>query len=221
MNIYLRPTSAIDCDTPAVSEKAREISGENLEISEKARSLFYFVRDGIKYNPYVPSDKPEHFQASMVLQAGHGFCIQKAVLITALARAIGIPARLRFAAIRNHLLPDKMKQLLGGDYIPDHGYSELYIGEKWVKVAPTFDAVLCQKNKFITVEFDGEKDAILPDRNQDDKKHIEYVKDRGHYDDLPFDDITAWRFEALGTDIFERIRQAVESSKLDASSREY
>ena len=40
---------------------------------------------------------------SATLARGYGFCVNKAVLLAALARAVGIPARLGFADVRNHL----------------------------------------------------------------------------------------------------------------------
>ena len=213
MDIYLRPTSTIDCDNTLIKETAQELIENQQEVSNKAKYLFYFVRDEIKYNLYVPSDKPEYYIASRILQESEGFCVQKAVLLTALSRAVGIPARLHIAAIRNNLVPDKLKQFMGGNLFPTHGYSELYIEERWIKVAPTFDLKMCQKNRFTTVEFDGIHDAMLPSHNLDGEPHIEYVEDRGHYDDLPFDKIVTWRIEALGADFFERMRQVIESRK--------
>jgi transglutaminase-like putative cysteine protease len=211
--IYLRPTPIIDCDNAAVKEKARELVKEQPEVPDKARSLFYFVRDGIKYNVYVPGDRPEHYRASRTLEMGEGFCIHKAVLLAALARAVGIPARLHLAAIRNHLVPAKLERLMGGNLFPAHGYADLYLEGKWVKVAPTFNLKLCQRNRFVPTEFDGGHDAVLPTHNLDGKPHIEYVTDRGYYADLPFEEMHNWRREALGDDFFERMRQAIKSRK--------
>jgi len=213
MERYLRPTPAIDCDNELIREKARNLTEGYQEVADKAKSLFYFVRDGIKYNLYVPSDRPEYFRASTTLERGDGFCIQKAVLTAALARAVGIPARLHLAAIRNHLAPDKVKELLGADLFPTHGYNELYIEGTWVKVAPTFNLKMCQKTRTIPVEFDGKNDAVLPSHNLDGKPHIEYVQDHGYYDDLPFDKIINLRIQTLGADIFQRLRQAIEARK--------
>ncbi len=42
----------------------------------------------------------EDFKASRVLEWGKGYCVQKAVLLEALARAAGIPSRLAFEKIR-------------------------------------------------------------------------------------------------------------------------
>jgi transglutaminase-like putative cysteine protease len=211
--IYLRPTPIIDCDNAAIKEKAQELVGERPGVPDKAKGLFYFARDGIKYNVYVPGDRPECYRASRTLEIGEGFCIHKAVLLAAMARAVGIPARLHLAAIRNHLVPSKLEKLMGGTLFPTHGYAELYIEGGWVKVAPTFDLKMCQRNRFIPTEFDGRHDAVLPAHNLDGKPHIEYVADRGYYADLPFEKMLNWRLEALGVDFFERMRQAIESKK--------
>jgi transglutaminase-like putative cysteine protease len=215
---YLRPTPAIDCDNESIKRKAEELTEGKDNAAEKAKSLFYFVRDEIKYNLLVPSDKPECYRASRILETREGFCVQKAVLMAALARAVYIPARLHLAAIRNHLASDKLRGLMGGNVFPTHGYNELYIEDKWVKVAPTFDLKMCQQNRFIPVEFDGRHDAILPSHNLDGKPHIEYVEDRGIYDDLLFDTIINLRIRDLGADFHERLNQAIEARKARAKN---
>jgi transglutaminase-like putative cysteine protease len=213
MAIYLRPTSTIDCDSVVIREKASELVKDHQEVVDMAKALFYFVRDEIKYNLFVPNDKPEYYRASEVLKSAEGFCAQKAVLLAALARSLRIPSRLHLAAIRNHLVPIKVKELLGGDLFPTHCYNELYIERRWIKAAPTFDLRMCQKNRFLPVDFDGKHDAILPARDQEGRPHIEYVQDHGCFDDLPFEKIIAWRTEILGADGFERIRRAIELRK--------
>ena len=189
---YLKPTSMIDCDARVIMETQLELTGEKREPVEKAQSLFYFVRDKIKYNPYLPRYLPEHFRASETLARGEGFCIQKAVLLVALSRAAGIPARPGFAVIRNHLLSGKMAELLYGNILPDHGYAELWLINKWVKATPAFDMDMCRKNKIIPVQFDGTSDAKFHSHTQDGKLHIEYLLDRGHYDDVPVNKILQW-----------------------------
>lgn len=213
MERYLRATPIIDSDNRAIREKARDLTEACDTIPDKARSLFYFVRDDIKYNIYVPSDRPEYYIASRILALKEGFCVQKAVLLAALARAMEIPSRLHLAAIRNHLVPDKLKGFMGGNIFPTHGYDELYIEGKWVKVAPTFDLQMCRQNRLVPVEFDGKHDAVLPVYNLDGKPHIEYVEDRGSYEDLPFEKIRDWRIETFGPDFFDRMRQLIEDRK--------
>ena len=213
MEKYLRPTPTIDCNNESIKQKSQNLTEGQHEVADKAKSLFYFVRDEIKYNVYVLSDRPEYYRASRILELREGFCIQKAVLLAALARAVGIPARLHLTAIRNHLVPDKLRGLMGTNVFPTHGYDELYIEGEWVKATPTFDLRMCQQNQIIPVEFDGKQDAMLPSHNLDGKLHIEYLQDHGYYADLPFDKIINLRIQTLGADWSERMRQAIEARK--------
>lgn len=192
MERYLKPTAMIDCDAGVIKEKAREVTKPHEGTVEKAATLFYFVRDGIKYNPFLPRYLPDHFRASSTLVRKEGFCVQKAVLLVALARAVGVPARLGFAVIKNHLLPAKIVEMLEIQVLPDHGYAELYIHDKWIKATPSFDLETCRKNRIVPVEFDGENDAKLHAYNQDGQLHIEYLQDRGFYEDVPIDAIREW-----------------------------
>ena len=192
MERYLKPTAMIDCDAEAIREKAGEVTKPHEGTVEKAANLFYFVRDGIKYNPFLPRYLPEHFRGACTLARGEGFCIQKAVLLVALARAVGVPARLGFAVIKNHLLPEKIVEMLEIQVLPDHGYAELYLHDRWIKATPSFDLETCRKNRIVPVEFDGENDAKLHAYNQDGQLHIEYLLDRGSYDDVPIDAIREW-----------------------------
>ena len=196
---YLKPTPIIDCNSRSIQEKAKDLTKGQENTKDKAKSLFYFVRDEIKYNPYVPRYLAEHFCASSTLSRGEGYCVQKAVLLTALARATEIPARLGFAKIRNNLLPEKMLKWMGTNVLPFHGYAQLHIEGKWVKATPAFDLKMCRENRIIPVEFDGKNDAIFHSHNQDGKLHIEYLTDLGQYDDVPLDKIWEAMTQTYGT----------------------
>ena len=189
---YLKSTPIIDCDHETILRKAQEVTQGEKGAKEKSIFLFYFARDKIKYNPYLPRYLPEHFRASNTLARKQGFCVQKAVLLVALSRVAGIPARLGFAVIKNYLLPEKLAEMLQTNVIPDHGYAELYLSGKWVKTNPAFDLETCQKHRIIPVEFDGKNDAIFHSHTQDGKLHIEYLLDRGPYEDVPVDAIQEW-----------------------------
>jgi len=204
MERYLRHTPVFDSDSEPIKRKAEELTRGKEEVADKAKNLFYFVRDEIKYNFYAPPSHLEFYQASRTLQAENGFCIQKSILLDALARAIGIPARLHLADIRNHLLPEKIVALAGTNDIVFHGYSELYVEGKWVKVTPSFDLKMCQENRIIPSEFNGRSDAMLHSHNLEGKLHIEYTKDRGNYEELPFEEIRDTWFQVYGSDCFER-----------------
>ena len=182
---YLKPTYFIDYDSSSFSLISKKI--EASDIYEKAGAVFKFVRDRIIYNPYSPFHLPEHYPASRTLERGEGFCVQKAVLLVALARAHGIPARLVFADIRNHLIPPKLWNVFRTNIFPYHGYNELYIDGRWVKVTPTFDMGMCKRLNLRPVEFDGHNPAIFHSHDLNGHLHIEYVTDHGNFPDLPFE----------------------------------
>lgn len=189
INKFLEPTPYIDCDAGAVKERSQEIVREIAAPRDKAIRIFYAVRDGIKYTIYGERSLPEHFRASFVLSTGEGYCVQKAVLLVALARAASIPARLRLASIRSHLVPEEVLAKRGTNFFPYHGYTDLYLEGSWIKAAPTFDIVSCENGGLRPVDFDGRHDALLPSTTLDGKPHIEYVEDRGVFEDVPLDAI--------------------------------
>jgi transglutaminase-like putative cysteine protease len=186
---FLVPTPYIDCDAESVKEMSLKLLRNEVGDRGKAVSLFYFVRDGIRYTIYGKRHLPRHFRASFVLSAGEGYCVQKAVLLVALARAASIPARLRFAAIRNHMMPEELLEKRGTNLFAYHGYADLYLEDTWVKATPTFDLLCCQEKGLRPVEFDGAHDALLPSTTMDGKRYNEYVEDRGVFEDVPFDKI--------------------------------
>jgi transglutaminase-like putative cysteine protease len=201
---YLEPTFFIDCDNPDMRELAEEITRGQHESVEKAVSLFYYVRDTIKYNLYVPKSHPEDFRASNILSAGKGFCVQKAVALVALARAVNIQAGLGFARLKNHIIPEKTREWLRTDILPFHGFTELYLQDKWVIATPAFDREMCEKNGIIPVEFDGMNDAKFRPFNLDGERHIEYLGDVGHYyDDVPLEQLRAAVTEAHGKEFLD------------------
>ena len=196
---YLSPTFFIDCDEPAIVGKSREFSLPAGEAREKAIRVFYFVRDEITYNAFSPRTDAD-YRASRTLSRMEGYCVQKAVLLVALARGAGIPARLRFADIRGHLTPAGFIEKRGSNLFSYHGLADLCIEGRWVKATPTYDKEYCRKAGVEPVEFDGSGDAMLPAYALDGRRNVEYVMDRGFFDDLPLEDIrkasTAWKYMA-------------------------
>ncbi len=200
MREYLEPTDTIDCDHEKITTKARELTQGLVSPEDKALRLFTFVRDSIHYNLYMISVFKEDFTASRVLSWGKGYCVQKAVLLAALARAAGIPSRLAFARIRNHKVPQNILRNFGTNIFPRHGYTQLLLDDTWVSVAPTFDSALCAKIGVPVVEWDGRTDAVLPGEDLRGGKYIEYVEKFGTFADLPFDWIVAETSKRVGKD---------------------
>ena len=181
----------IDSDHPDVDAFAKEATAGVTTDREKAVALFYAVRDGIRYDPYViSSDGPEIYRASTVLRDRVSYCIPKSVLLCAAARAVGLKARLGFADVRNHLNSPKLRERLGGtDLFVWHGYTEFFLDGRWVKVTSAFNIELCERFGVMPLEFDGQHDALLHPYTADGRDHMEYVRERGSFDELPLDEI--------------------------------
>jgi transglutaminase-like putative cysteine protease len=156
---------------------------------EMAVGLFLAVRDGIRYDPYTWDTDPEIFRASRTLETRRSFCIPKAILLAATARAIGIPSRLGFADVRNHLTTRRLRSLMRTDVFVFHGYTELFLGGRWLKATPTFNVGLCEKFGVQPLDFDGETDAVLHPFDREGRKHMEYLRDHGTFEDLPLEEL--------------------------------
>jgi transglutaminase-like putative cysteine protease len=185
----LEPTTFIDSRAENVVEFARGVSAAATDDVGKAVLLYYAVRDGIVYTPYCDFRSPDTFRASAVLAKGSGFCVGKAALLSAAARAVGIPARIGFADVRNHLCTPRLRALMGTDVFYYHGYSELYLGDRWVKATPAFDRSLCERFGVRPLEFDGCEDSLFHPYDVAGRRHMEYVGDRGASVDVPAADI--------------------------------
>jgi transglutaminase-like putative cysteine protease len=188
---FLAATFFLDHDSPAVSQFAADTCRGMGGDREKAVALYYAVRDGIRYDAYRIDFSREGFRASRALADGYGFCISKAALLSAAARRVGIPARMGFGDVRNHLSTEKLRSKMKTDLFIFHGYSELWIEGGWVKATPAFNLGLCTKFGVLPLEFDGRSDSVFHPFKADGSLHMEYVRDRGTFDDIPFDLIQA------------------------------
>jgi transglutaminase-like putative cysteine protease len=191
LSIYLQPNEFFDFDKKSVMNKAYEITNGLKNQKEKAIALFYWVRDEIKYNMalFIPKVK-NNFIASKTIRRREGFCVSKSILLSTLARAIGIPARIHLVDLINHLISQKIIDFMGHNVMYYHAYSEFYLNNKWVKLTPSFDKATAIRGGFLPmVEFDGENDAVFPPYDINGNKFGEYVNDRGVHADLPLDEI--------------------------------
>ncbi|MEA2109216.1 MAG: transglutaminase family protein [Pseudomonadota bacterium] len=188
---YLQASYFIDCDHSLIQKTARQLTGSLAEAKIMAKTLFLFVRDEVRYNPYSFSTSREDYQAHSILSRGKGYCIQKAVLLAALCRAVSIPSRLRLANIRNYQVPAKLAEMMKTNIFYCHGYNEIQLDGRWLKATPTFDCFMCERLGINPVNFDGTKDAVFAARTLDGQPHIEYLKQWGPFSDLPFAEIMA------------------------------
>ena len=181
---FLASGRYVDSAHPAVIEFSGEHAAGSTD-RERAVSLYYAVRDGIRYNPFLDFSDPGVFRASSVLAAGQGFCVGKAALLAACARAAQIPARVGFADVKNHLTTPALRARMGSDLFIYHGYTELYLERNWVKATPAFNVELCRRFRVKPLEFDGREDSIFHPFDEDERRHMEYVRDRGSHADVP------------------------------------
>ncbi len=201
MEEYLQSSEFFDFDKSSVNKKAIEITENCKTEKEKAIALFYWVRDEIRYNMrlFIPKIK-KNFIASNIIQERQGFCVSKSILLSTLARAVGIPARIHLVDLINHKISQKIIDFMGTNVMHYHGYSEFYLNGKWVKLTPSFDKETAIRGGFLPMcEFDGEKDAVFPPYDHEGLRFGEYVMDRGIHADLPLDDIDKVFQEKYGT----------------------
>jgi transglutaminase-like putative cysteine protease len=187
---YLQPTPTIDCDHPEVIKFAKQHIGDCTEPREQAVKLYHAVRDKILYDPYSYNLSIESHRASTTLRNGRAWCVPKAILLAACYRAVEIPARLGFADVRNHLTTVRMRKLMRDDVFRWHGYTSIYLSGDWLKATPAFNIELCQRFRHKPLDFDGHSDSIYHPFDLEGNKHMEYVRYRGEFADLPLDQIT-------------------------------
>ena len=184
---YLKPTGFLDFDTPSVGEFAEKTTEAAKTDVEKAVMLYYAVRDSIRYDPYRVKLDRETYRASDLLAARAGFCLPKANLLAASARAVGIHAAIGLSDVVNHLCTERLRRLMGDkNLFLHHGYAVLYLDGQWLKAAPAFNIELCTRFNVLPTEFDGKSHALLQPLDSQGRQHMEYVCDHGIWSDFPY-----------------------------------
>ena len=221
---YLAPTAVIDCDHKSIRDYAIESIHGSTDPVEIAVKLYLAVRDGILYDPYTPFYLLEHYRASCVLKRGRSFCVPKASLLCALGRACGIPSRIGFADVRNHLATKQLIEFLGSDLFVYHGFTEFWLEGKWVKATPAFNSDLCKRHRVPPLEFNGREDSIFQPYNLQSQRFMEYVAFHGVYADVPVDRIVAEWEKTYGRnrvrDWIKRFEEAAGRSLADFEREE-
>jgi transglutaminase-like putative cysteine protease len=127
LNDYLVSDAIIDWQTPAVREKALELTQSLPDEVAKARCLYEWVRDTIPHYNDAGLDIVT-CTASEVLHHATGICFAKSHLLAALLRAAGIPAGFCYQVLR--LDPPVDNELVL------HGFNGIYLATlgKWIRV---------------------------------------------------------------------------------------
>jgi len=185
MNEYLQPTPTIESNHTAVHEFVKQHCSSHTDSTQQVVQLYYAVRDGIRYDPYAATLSVEGLRASTTLQTERGWCVAKAILLAACCRSIGVPSRLGFADVRNHLSTQRMRDTMQNDVFYWHGYTSIYLNEQWIKATPAFNIELCHKFNTRPLDFDGCEDALFQPFDLQGNRHMEYLQYRGEFADVP------------------------------------
>lgn len=183
----LSPTYFVDCDSAEVAAFASRHVPPGAAPEARAVALFYAVRDRILYDVYGADLSRSGLRASAVIRARSGFCLHKSLVYVAAARHVGIPARLAFVDVRNHLSSARLRELVGGDVFRYHGYAEVLLGERWLKVTPVFNRALCQLFGVKELDFDGKQDCFSQAFDEHGTQHLEVLHEHGSFDDFPYE----------------------------------
>jgi transglutaminase-like putative cysteine protease len=184
---YLKETTYLNYSDAAIQNLIGHFKNGGMSNMEKAKGVYLLIRDGWRYNPYQISLNPNNYKASVIADKEEGHCVEKAVLLTACLRGLGIPARLRFAKVTNHIAVERLTERFGTNVLTPHGMVDVYINDQWVKATPAFNRELCEKCNVAPLEFDGKKDSMFQEFNEEGEQFMEYLEDYGHFEDVPMD----------------------------------
>lgn len=183
MENFLRETAYLNYSHPAFDEFLKDTTLRGNE-TEQALQLYYLVRDAFLYDPFHLDLRPQSLTASGVLAKKRAWCVEKAILLAACARKQGIPSRLGYAIVVNHIGTDKLEKYLQKKEIVFHGYVSLFLNGNWVKCTPAFDRKVCRINKVSPLEWDGKTDSMFQEF-EGNQQFMEYVHFYSEFDDVP------------------------------------
>jgi len=127
LNEYLASDAIVDWQTPAVRQKALELTQSLPDEVAKARCLYEWVRDSISHTQDAGLEIVT-CTASEVLQHGTGICFAKSHLLAALLRAVNIPAGFCYQVLQLDPPVDDETVL--------HGFNAIYLAslDRWIRV---------------------------------------------------------------------------------------
>lgn len=181
---YLVETPALDFSSEPVQRLLPDFPAGATD-TEKALTIYYLVRDFALYDPYHLDLRPEFLKASVVAGKKRAWCVEKSVLMAAMLRAAGIPSRLGFGIVKNHIGVEKLLHYLKRPEIVFHGFVEVFLGGNWVKCTPAFDRKICRLAGVEPLSWNGYDDSLFQEYTHG-KRHMEYLKFYGSFDDVPF-----------------------------------
>ncbi|MEM1218036.1 MAG: transglutaminase-like domain-containing protein [Bacteroidota bacterium] len=184
---YLASSSFYDYESGEIQALVAEFKDSKRSQSKIAEQVYLKVRDGWRYNPYRISLRAEDYLASAIAKKKEGHCIEKSVLLIACYRALGLPARLHLAKVKNHIGVERLLEKFGSNELTPHGMVNVLIDGKWLKASPAFNAELCVMVGVDPLDFNGKEDSIFQEYNKAGHQFMEYLEDYGHFADVPVD----------------------------------
>ena len=174
---FLQPAKFINSDHPEIIAKASKLTWNCKDNVEKAKVLFEFVRDSYNGNVY------DSYIASDVLENGGNLCYQRATLLAALNRAVGIPSRLQLQKVTIK----REKE----DIIFAHAVTGTYLNSKWLLYEATGN-----KGKWIDLTGDKKRAEEMIVEFFPDRECLFESTDKVIFENIPgfFED---WTYEIL------------------------
>lgn len=142
---YLQSTPFVQSDHADIRSKALEITRGAEGAHGKMLALHHWVHKTVKKNPTLSLPS-----ALDVLKTREGDCNEHTYLMTALARSIGIPAKIQVGLVYNQ----------GAFYY--HAWPALYDGQGWYEMDPTFGQARVDASHLVLLEGEiGDQLALL------------------------------------------------------------
>jgi transglutaminase-like putative cysteine protease len=122
LSVYLAPAPRVESDDPRIRDLAGRLRAP--EPLQTARNIFQWAADHVAAHAYLREDRG----ALYALEHGRGDCSEQAYLSVALARAVGLPAR-----VMGGYADVGAPTLEADDY---HNWAEVWVDGRWVLADP-------------------------------------------------------------------------------------
>jgi len=185
MEIFLKSSENVNFEHANMQQYIEDFKGLS-DKKELAIKLYEKVRDGFLYDPYHLDISSKALVASEIVLKKRAWCVEKSLVLIACLRAVEIPAKFGFAIVVNHLGIEKLETYLQRKEIVFHGFVSVFLDNRWVICTPAFDQKVCRFAGVEPLKWNGENDSLFQEFTKD-KKHMEYVKYYGFFDEIPFE----------------------------------